>query len=171
MSLPRDCRRLILLGPEDDVLPDGVGPRVHGLRRFGCPGIGVYAHPAEVMAEARLHECASGGVQRLARRPQHFVNNTGHGRDTGCRDCSPVQAGSPVFATRGALAAAVAVPAAAALALQDAAYNGSRAVHFGDIDCGLPIHGENLLVKAGKPRLQACHATTQPGGCNRIAER
>jgi len=35
----------------------------------------MHAHPAEVVAEARLHKRARAGIQRLAGRSQYFVDN------------------------------------------------------------------------------------------------
>jgi hypothetical protein len=45
----------------------------------------MHAHPAEVMAEARLEEGPRGGIERLARCIQHVVDN---GRRFHCRGAS-----------------------------------------------------------------------------------
>ena len=58
-------RHVILLRPEHNVLPCGVGPGTNRLRRTRCLTVSVHPHPAEVVPEARLHKGAGGRVQRL----------------------------------------------------------------------------------------------------------
>ena len=62
-------------GGEDDVAPDGVGPRMHGLGRRGCAGLAVHAYVTEVVPEAGFHERAGGCVERLAAVPQRLVDD------------------------------------------------------------------------------------------------
>jgi len=76
---PRAGARRVLPRPEDHIAPHRVRQRVHGSRRLSRPGIGMHAHPAEIVAEARLHEGPRLRIERLARRAQHFVDNRRHG--------------------------------------------------------------------------------------------
>src|SRR5919199_3490758 len=48
------ARRVSTLA-EHDMISDGVSECIDGARRFGGEGIGVKAHPAEIVAEALLH--------------------------------------------------------------------------------------------------------------------
>jgi hypothetical protein len=73
--LPIARPRRVLPGAEDHVAPDGVSQGVHGLSRLGGPRVGVDAHRAEVLAEARFHKSTGRGVERPARRAQHVVDN------------------------------------------------------------------------------------------------
>lgn len=51
---------------------------MHGPRRLGGLPVGMDAHAAEVVAEARLHEGAGSGIQRLTGGTQHLMHD---GRD------------------------------------------------------------------------------------------
>ena len=75
--------RRILPHPEHHIVPYRVGQRVHRVSRFGGLGVSVYPHPAEVVAEARLHEGAGTRVERLARRAKHLVDDVRHRRGFG----------------------------------------------------------------------------------------
>ena len=72
------ARRRILICAEDDIVAHCVSQRIHRTRRCCRVCIGVHANLAEVMAEARLHETACGGVERLAGRAQHLADDGRH---------------------------------------------------------------------------------------------
>jgi len=63
---------------ENDVPPYRVSQRIHRPRRLGSYPVGMHPHPAEVVAEARLHESARVRVERLAGRAQHLVHDRRH---------------------------------------------------------------------------------------------
>lgn len=67
------------IAAEGDVAPHGVGARLDRARRLGRLLIRVRPHVSEVAPEARLHEGARLGVERAARRGQHFADD-GRGR-------------------------------------------------------------------------------------------
>jgi hypothetical protein len=58
--------RVILVLIEHDVAPNRVGGSVNSLSRLGRFCIGMHTHPAEIVAEARLHKGACCCVERLA---------------------------------------------------------------------------------------------------------
>jgi len=60
---------------KDDVIADGIGQRVDGLRRLRSPGIGMHPHLAEVMAEAGLHEGTRRRRKRLTRGVQNLMHD------------------------------------------------------------------------------------------------
>src|SRR3569623_3563305 len=74
-SLSGSRVRIVFAGIEDNMLTDGICMGIDGARRFGCLRIGVYPDRAEVLAEARLHECARAGIERPARRIQDAVDD------------------------------------------------------------------------------------------------
>ena len=53
---------------EDYVATHGVRMRTHDARGIGSLCISMHAHMPEIVAEARLHECAGGGIERLPGR-------------------------------------------------------------------------------------------------------
>ena len=62
-------------GAEDDVVADREGVRVDGVRGLLRGGVGVHAHAAEVVTEARLHRRPRRLVERLTGRAKHFVDD------------------------------------------------------------------------------------------------
>ena len=60
------------------IVPHRVCQRIDRSRRLSRLPAGVHAHPAEIVAEARLHERACGRIERLAGRAQHFVHDVRH---------------------------------------------------------------------------------------------
>jgi hypothetical protein len=51
---------------EHDMIADGKGAGVNGQGGLLGTGVRMNAYLAEVVAEARFHECASADIQRLA---------------------------------------------------------------------------------------------------------
>jgi hypothetical protein len=77
-------------------------------------GVGMHAHPAKIVAEARFERGAGGRIKRLARRTQHLVHNRrGNG---GRRLCT--EALKPFALTTFAFTATCRVGAACAGALE-----------------------------------------------------
>jgi hypothetical protein len=60
---------------ENDVFAGGIGERVNRGSRLCRFGVSMNTHTTEIMAEARLEECARGRVKRLTIQPQDIVNN------------------------------------------------------------------------------------------------
>src|ERR1700754_3334598 len=71
-------RRSILPGAKDQVTADCVRFRRHRVGANRSFLIRMNADLAEIMAEARLKECARGRVERLAWRMQNFVHDWGN---------------------------------------------------------------------------------------------
>src|SRR5262245_16419683 len=59
---------------EDNLRADGVGQSIYCMSGFAGAGVGMHAHFAEVMSEARLHDGPCRGVEWLAGRAQDFVD-------------------------------------------------------------------------------------------------
>ena len=76
-SLTRACSRRILPSTKNDIAPRRISERVYRPRRLRSLGICMHAHLAEVMPKTRLHEFAGLGIERLARRAQHFAHSEG----------------------------------------------------------------------------------------------
>src|SRR5258708_1879802 len=57
------------------MVPISKGPRIDLSGRLFASCIGMQHYLLEVVAEARLHDCASRRIERLTRRAQHFVHN------------------------------------------------------------------------------------------------
>src|SRR5258708_8911830 len=106
--------RRVLPGAKHDVVSDGVGQRVHTLRRLGRLRIRMYAYSGKVRVKARLEESACVGIERLSRRTQYVMHNRRHVANTSGAGRGPSQlTAGLLFLARGALAAA------ATLALQN----------------------------------------------------
>src|SRR5258708_27044030 len=107
----------VLPGVKYDVPPNSVGRCMDSLRGIFRACIGVNTYTAEIMSEARLHESARGGVQRLPRRAEDLLNDrwnlTHYQRASGCAlGCSLVS-----LATRFTLVGAECVVPAGAYAV------------------------------------------------------
>ena len=139
--------RCVLSGAEYNLLPNRVSQGADGVGRVRRSGVRMHAHAAEVAAKGKLQGGTGGGVEWSARRSQHFVNDGGNRRCRHGTHGRPLEQRRLSFATGVASRAAVRVPAAAALALQDAAHRGCGGFRFLDLKCRLPIHGEKLLAK------------------------
>ena len=63
--------------PEDEVAPDGVGPRADRPGRRRRQGARVHANAAEVVAEAGLHPAPDGRLEGTAGRAQHGLDAVG----------------------------------------------------------------------------------------------
>jgi hypothetical protein len=73
------CRvRRVLAAGEHHVPSHRIRTRIHGMCRFCRACIGMHPHPAEVLAEARFHEGADGGIQRLPAAIQYRANDGWH---------------------------------------------------------------------------------------------
>jgi hypothetical protein len=119
-SSPTAIARRILVRTKGHVVADGVGRRIHRPRRLSRPRVGMDAHAAEVMAEARLHEPARRHVQRPAGGAQHLVDN-GRGHSRATAHSATLQA-QPLLAALGAFAAVAGMLAAGAGALQHSSH-------------------------------------------------
>ena len=75
-------RGLIAALVEHNVLPHGVSERVDGACRLRRVIVGVNAHTAEVVPEARFHERARARIQWPARRLQRIMHDRRHMSDT-----------------------------------------------------------------------------------------
>lgn len=63
------CAGVVFPGSKDDIAADGVCPRLIACRRLRRLLVGVDAHLAKVMTEARLHRCPCRRIQRLPACP------------------------------------------------------------------------------------------------------
>jgi hypothetical protein len=70
----------VLSHPEHNVPANGERACLDGLRRFCSRFIYMNSDLGEVGSEARLHESASRGVERLSRRAQRLVHDRRRGR-------------------------------------------------------------------------------------------
>jgi hypothetical protein len=105
---------------KNDVVSHGVSVGIHGGSRCRGLPVGMHAHVAEIVTEARFHERTRPGVKRLAWPLQNVVHDTGgNGR---CARILRVALQALRFALRTLL---VPFAAAGALALQ----NGLDAAH------------------------------------------
>lgn len=66
--------RPVVSRTEHNLWADGIGERIYGMSGFVCDGVGMHAHFAEVVSEARLHDGSCPGVKWLAGRAQNFVD-------------------------------------------------------------------------------------------------
>ena len=73
--------RRVVTFVEDNIIPHRVSLSVDGLRGPRSAGVCMQSHTAEVVAKSRLHEGASGWVERLARGTQDLVD---FGKGRGC---------------------------------------------------------------------------------------
>ena len=72
-SLPLLGLRQIAARREYQIVSDGVRQGIHRARRLGSASITMDAHPAKVVAEARLEISSAVGIKRPPSRTQHFV--------------------------------------------------------------------------------------------------
>jgi hypothetical protein len=90
--------RIVLARAEDEVVADSISQRVYCTGRFRSLVVRMNPYLAEVVPEARLHEGTRRRVERLARRPQHFVHDWRHGGRTGGAARPPMQAQAVLLA-------------------------------------------------------------------------
>ena len=65
-SLMRCWSKFVLA--ENYVATHGIRMRTHDARGIGSLCISMHAHMPEIVAEARFHECAGGGIEQLPGR-------------------------------------------------------------------------------------------------------
>ena len=73
--IPRCGLRGVFARGKHHMIPHCVRQGAHRTRRIRRLCIGMHPHPAEIVAEARFHEHTPGGIERLAGRAQHLMDD------------------------------------------------------------------------------------------------
>src|SRR5256885_13097517 len=73
----------ILPGAKNYMAANCVGQGIHRARRLCCMSISMYAHLAEIVSEARLHEPAGADIKGLTWRIQNIVDDRGNSHGGG----------------------------------------------------------------------------------------
>jgi hypothetical protein len=108
----------VLPRSKDHFPSDGVRQGIHSPCGFRCVCIRMHANMTEVVAEARLHESACGGIKRFPWRAQYLMDDRRYFRWLSLTRRASLESLLAAFAT---FAAGNSVLTAAALTLQEIA--------------------------------------------------